>query len=257
VCRCAPGGFLAVCARRMNGLGVSVEFPAATRQRSPGLGSPLAHHASGSTEGRRSPGSCPRKPGALKRPSWSPAATRSSSGSVERTSGRAQATARTIAFPFPSSFAALSTVQRATLALDLMPGDPLITTDFLAFADNNSQRLVEMYGNQQLYPLPLYGRTTVTFDLTHFPGQFGSGLYYDLSGLLLDGDLNVIYEDATVYTARLQVTGTPALVSASVPTWGASRNCSGRLRGIFRSSDRRAPRRPGKSWSGVKEGYRR
>lgn len=115
--------------------------------------------------------------------------------------------------PFSFEFPPFLEVHSATLTLDLAPGDALVTTDFLAFADNNSQRLAEMYGNEQLYALPLGVRTTVTFDLRNVPGQYGSGLHYDLSALMLDGDLDVIYDDdATVYSARLQISGTMAPV---------------------------------------------
>ncbi len=111
-----------------------------------------------------------------------------------------------VAFSF--RFPAYHHVTKARLILDLTPGDDLITSDELLFADNTSIRGPggQAYGRQVLDDLTDGVRKTVTFDLLSIDTE--SGHPADLNGLLVDGDLDVVYaDDAIIHSARLVISG--------------------------------------------------
>ena len=111
-----------------------------------------------------------------------------------------------VAFSF--RFPAYTSIESAKLILDLTPKNEFIRTDELLFADNNSAvgNASELYGNDQLKDLAENKSTPVSFDLLHIGSNHGPK---DLSELLKDGDLNVVYsDDAIISGAKLVVRGT-------------------------------------------------
>lgn len=120
-----------------------------------------------------------------------------------------------VAFSF--SFSPFTSISSATLTFNLTKPYKQDTSDHIYFADNSSIHYPEsnskFYGNNVLGYLAPNSFYTVTLDLTNlgtnigFIGVFGNE---DLSNLLLDGDLDVVYhDDAFIHSARLQIEGTP------------------------------------------------
>ena len=129
------------------------------------------------------------------------------------------------AIGFSFVFSPFRSIESATLTLSLRK---VVSenTDFLLFADNLSVYMPEsdrmFYGNDVLRSLSPSSPHEVSVDLTNtgtnpgFGGEFGSE---DLTGLLLDGDLNVVYfDDAIIHSVRLQIEVTlePALEKAII-----------------------------------------
>lgn len=120
-----------------------------------------------------------------------------------------------VAFSF--QFSPLETVSSATLRLGITPQNDLISTDHLLFADNWSIRYDKWYGNDILSPLSTNHAYDITFDLMNIGGKYGSGNTYDLSNLLLDGDLDVVYQDDSyVHYAHLTITGAPVPIPGAI-----------------------------------------
>jgi hypothetical protein len=117
--------------------------------------------------------------------------------------------------PFSFTFPKLKSVAHATLTLDLKPKDPEVTTDGLQFTDNwetDPAVADKLYGNDILAVLPVDEETVVSFDLTNINLKGGGN--ENLSDLLLDGNLDVLYrDDALIYAVTLDIEG-----SAAAPT---------------------------------------
>jgi hypothetical protein len=117
-----------------------------------------------------------------------------------------------VAFSFV--FQPLTKIKSAYLTIDMTAKGT--DTDALLFADNFSKRGegypgVVFYGNPILKTLQTNSRTLVTFDLSHLsytdPNRHPVG-FEDLTSLLVDGDLNVVYaDDAIIHSASLQIKG--------------------------------------------------
>jgi hypothetical protein len=112
--------------------------------------------------------------------------------------------------PFSFIFPKFNSISRATITLDLEPKDPEVTTDGLQFTDNwETDPTVpdKLYGNDVLRVLSINERKVVTFDLTNIELKGGSN--ENVSGLLIDGNLDVLYrDDAIIYAVTLDVEGT-------------------------------------------------
>jgi hypothetical protein len=115
--------------------------------------------------------------------------------------------------PFSFTFPRLNSITRATLTLDLKPKDPEVTTDGLQFTDNweTDPRVADkLYGNDILAVLAVDEEAIVNFDLTNINLK-GDG-NENLSDLLLDGSLDVLYrDDAIIYAVTLDIEGSAAL----------------------------------------------
>lgn len=117
-----------------------------------------------------------------------------------------------VAFSFV--FQPLTEIESAYLTIDMTAKGT--DTDALLFADNASKRGeglpgVKFYGNTVLKTLQTNVRTLVTFDLSYLsytdPHRHPVG-FEDLTSLLFNGDLNVVYaDDAVIHYARLQING--------------------------------------------------
>ncbi len=127
-----------------------------------------------------------------------------------------------VAFSFV--FQPLTEIECAYLTIDMTAKGT--STDALLFADNNSKRGegypgVVFYGNPILKTLQTNVRTSVTFDLSHLaytdPNRHPVG-FEDLTSLLFDGDLNVVYaDDAIIHSARLQINVNPPPTPTPLP----------------------------------------
>lgn len=111
--------------------------------------------------------------------------------------------------PFSFTFAKFNSICHAILTLELEPKDPLVTTDGLQFITDDPTVTDKLYGNDVLRVLPLNERAVVSFDLTSIYLKDGGN--ENLSNLLLDGTLDVLYrDDAILYAATLDIEGTAA-----------------------------------------------
>ena len=112
--------------------------------------------------------------------------------------------------PFSFIFPKFDSITRATLTLDLEPKDPEVTTDGLQFTDNwetDPAVADRFYGNDILAVLPVDVETVVNFDLTNINLKGGGN--ENLSDLLLDGNLDVLYrDDAIIFAVTLDIEGT-------------------------------------------------
>lgn len=109
-----------------------------------------------------------------------------------------------VAFSF--RFPKIESIDKATLTLILTPHGT--STDQIFFADDWTEGN-KGYGNDLLQNLGWGNRTTVTFDLLKID-RYDNNIIYDLSTLLSDGDLDVLYgDDAIIHSATLTVSGTP------------------------------------------------
>jgi hypothetical protein len=125
-----------------------------------------------------------------------------------------------VAFSFV--FDPIPKIQSATLTVDLTPRHRAIRSDNFHFADNSSPWSGDAdvgYGNELISPLTVGVRTVIDFDLRNLPGHYGSGLSYDVTDLLLDGDFNVVYaDDAIIHSARLRIE--PSSLPVEATSWG-------------------------------------
>jgi hypothetical protein len=125
-----------------------------------------------------------------------------------------------VAFSF--QFTPLVSVTSATLQLGITPKHYQKSSDELLFADNGSLFNDKYYGNSLIRPLNTNNTYDVTFDLRNMAGQYGSGNTYDLSDLLLDGDLDVVYQDDSfIHYARLTINGNAVPVPAAIWLFGS------------------------------------
>ncbi|HEX2957936.1 MAG TPA: hypothetical protein VHO70_13970 [Chitinispirillaceae bacterium] len=115
-----------------------------------------------------------------------------------------------VAFSFV--FQKLTEVESAYLTIDMTAKGTY--TDELLFADNSSVRGgigAKFYGNSIFKTLNANDRTLVTCDLSHLSitdQDMNPVGFEDLTSLLFDGDLNVVYaDDAIIHSARLQING--------------------------------------------------
>ena len=88
----------------------------------------------------------------------------------------------------------------------------MVTTDGLQFTDNwetDPTVVDKLYGNDLLRVLLVGQRTVVSFDLTSINLKEGDN--ENLSELLLDGSLDVLYrDDSIIYAVTLDIEGTAA-----------------------------------------------
>ncbi len=115
-----------------------------------------------------------------------------------------------VAFSFV--FQPLTKIESAYLTIDMTARGTY--TDELLFADNSSVRggiAAKFYGNPIFKSLSTNERTSVTCDLSHLPitdQNLNPVGFEDLTSLLFDGDLNVVYaDDAIIHSAQLIING--------------------------------------------------
>ena len=127
------------------------------------------------------------------------------------------------AVPVSFAYPAFSSITSAILTVTLTPRNSDIRTDAIAVIDTPQEVTAPdtytIYGNDLLRDLPVGQERTVRFDLQDLevnalPRLSGGHLEplgrTDLTPFLLDGDLDLVYQDdAIVHSATLTITGTP------------------------------------------------
>jgi hypothetical protein len=128
--------------------------------------------------------------------------------------------------PFSFTFPRFKKITQARLGLTLTPGDALVNTDALNFAQVG---LDFAYGRAELANLKVGTTTIIVFDLGNIDeietvNERSTG-NRDLRNFLLGGHLDVVYaDDAIIQSAFLSIEGIPAEPVLELPSSGGDPN---------------------------------